>query len=105
MQENRCTAQPEAVGTFTVTHYCACPKCCGKSDGITATGTKATEGRTIAVDPEVIPLGSQVEIDGHMYIAEDVGGAIKGNKIDIYCNSHSEAVSRGKIERTVRYEI
>ena len=90
-------------GTYVITHYCACTKCCGKSDGITATGTKATANKTIAVDPKVIPLGSEVLIDGQAYIAEDVGGAIKGNRIDIYCDSHQEALNRGKIKREVYY--
>ncbi len=83
------------LGRFKVTAYCHCVKCCGKSDGITATGTKVKEGRTIAVDPDVIPLGSKVELDGHTYIAEDVGGAINGNKIDIYFNTHDEALKWG----------
>ncbi|MFR5613204.1 MAG: 3D domain-containing protein [[Clostridium] innocuum] len=48
---------------------------------------KAIEGHTIAVDPDVIPLGSKVLIDGHVYVAEDVGGAVKGNVIDIYSSS------------------
>ena len=94
---------PEAIslGEYTITHYCACSKCCGKSDAITATGTVATEGRTIAVDPSVIPYGTQIIIDGHIYIAEDCGGAIKGKKIDIFCESHEEAISRGRIEREI----
>lgn len=79
------------LGRFKVTAYCPCSKCCGKEDGITATGTKVKQGRTIAVDPKIIPLGSKVEIDGHTYIAEDVGGAIKGNCIDLYFDSHDEA--------------
>ena len=89
--------EPELIslGEFTLVHYCACASCCGKSDGITATGTVATAGRTIAVDPEVIPLGSVVIIDGHEYIAEDTGGAIKGKKIDMFCESHEEALQRG----------
>ncbi|MDF2656370.1 MAG: hypothetical protein K0R19_2844 [Bacillota bacterium] len=95
-------AQPVSLGTFTVTHYCSCAICCGKSDGITATGTMATEGRTVAVDPEVIPLGSEILIDGQAYIAEDVGGAVKGRKVDIYVSSHQEAIQRGKIEREVQ---
>ena len=99
--ENRSEVNSDPLGMFTVTHYCSCEKCCGKSDGITATGTVATEGRTIAVDPDIIPLGSKVLIDGQAYIAEDVGGAIKGNKVDIYVNSHQEAVSRGKVAREV----
>ena len=87
---------------FTITHYCPCEKCCGKTNGITATGTIATESRTIAVDPNVIPLGSEVLIDGQVYIAEDVGGAIDGNRIDIFVSSHQEAINRGKIVREVR---
>jgi 3D (Asp-Asp-Asp) domain-containing protein len=90
-----------SLGEFTITHYCACSRCCGKSDGVTATGTQATEGRTIAVDPEVIPYGTKVLIDGHEYIAEDTGGAIRGNKIDIYVDSHQEAISRGRVVREV----
>ena len=88
-------------GVFEITHYCKCTRCCGKNDGITATGTQATAGRTIAVDPKVIPLGTEVIIDGQSYIAEDTGGAIKGNKIDIYVDSHSEAIQRGRITREV----
>lgn len=100
-EENGSEVNSESLGEFTITHYCSCPICCGKSDGITATGTHATEGRTIAVDPDVIPLGSEVIIDGQAYVAEDVGGAIKGNKVDIYVNSHQEAVNRGKFTREV----
>ena len=88
---------------FTLTAYCACTKCCGKSDGITASGTIATEGRTIAVDPNVIPLGTTVTIGGHDYIAEDIGGAIKGLHIDIFVNDHNEALKLGKHEEEVIY--
>lgn len=52
-------------------------------------------GRTIAVDPDVIPLGSTVKIDGQEYVAEDTGGAIQGNRIDIFVNSHDEAITKG----------
>lgn len=63
----------------------------GNGDGVTATGTIPTAGRTIAVDPSVIPYGTQVYIPsmGGTYIAEDTGGMIKGNKIDIYM-SHGD---------------
>ena len=84
---------------YTLTAYCACEKCCGKTDGITATGTHATEGVTIAVDPDVIPYGSHVDIEGFgTYIAEDCGGAIKGNRIDIYFDSHEAALKFGVLE-------
>ena len=88
------------LGTFISTAYCECSKCCGKwADGKTASGTTATAGRTIAVDPSVIPLGSIVIINGKSYIAEDTGSAIKGKKIDIYYDSHSAANQWGR--RTV----
>lgn len=84
------------LGTFKLTAYCACPECCGNwADGITFTGTEATPGRTIAVDPDVIPLGSTVEINGQTYVAEDIGGAIQGNRIDIFFPSHADALQFG----------
>lgn len=90
---------------FTITHYCACEQCCGKTDGITASGTQAEAGRTIAVDPDVIPLGTEVLIDGITYVAEDIGGAIQGNRIDIYCNTHAEALEGGVYEALAEWEI
>lgn len=89
------------LGTFHITHYCPCMECCGKTDGITASGTKAKEGRTIAVDPDIIPLGTEVEIDGHTYIAEDIGGAIDGNRIDVYVSSHERAWELGVYDAEV----
>ena len=96
--------EPELVslGEHRITHYCACPVCCGKwSDGMTASGTVATEGRTVAVDPDVIPIGTEIVIDGHTYIAEDTGSAINGNRIDVFVASHGEALSRGVLYREV----
>ena len=87
--------QPKVI-IVNATAYCSCVKCCGKSDGITATGTKATAGRTIAVDPAVIPYGTEVVINGHTYVAEDCGGAINGNDIDIYFESHDAALQFGR---------
>lgn len=84
-----------SLGTFKLTAYCDCYKCCNKTDGITATGTVATQGRTIAVDPKVIPYGTNVIINGHTYVAEDCGGGIKKNEIDIYFSSHKEALRYG----------
>ena len=81
--------------TFETTAYCACSKCCGKSDGITASGTMATQGRTVAA-PRTYAFGTEIEIDGNVYVVEDRGGAIKGNRIDIYFDSHSEANNYGR---------
>lgn len=85
------------LGKFTLTAYCNCKKCCGKwSGGPTASGKMPKAGRTIAVDPKVIPLGSKVIINGKTYTAEDTGSKIKKKKIDIYFDSHSEAEKFGK---------
>ncbi|MNI67931.1 Cell wall-binding protein YocH precursor [compost metagenome] len=68
----------------------------------TASGTRVTEGRTIAVDPDVIPIGWWVYIEGLGFRrAEDTGGAIKGNKIDVYYDSLSHALNFGRKTRTV----
>ena len=84
-----------SLGEFKVTGYCACMKCCNKTDSITATGTKATQGRTIAVDPNMIPYGTKVIFNGNGYISEDCGGAIKENRIDLYFDNHQEALEWG----------
>lgn len=69
----------------------------GSGCGITKTGTVPVEGRTVAVDPEVIPLGSKLTINGQPgYIAEDTGGAVKGNRIDIYMLEKEAALYWGR---------
>lgn len=77
-------AKVKFVGTFKITGYCSCSRCCGKSNGITASGTKATAGRTIAADTSKYPFGTKMVIDGHTYTVEDRGGAISGERIDMY---------------------
>ena len=75
---------------------------CGNGDDLTASMTPIREG-VIAVDKSVIPLGSQVEIVGlGMFSAEDVGGAIKGNRVDIFMTSRSAALDFGRREVEVR---
>lgn len=72
-----------------------------KGYGITASGTKAAKG-TVAVDPKVIPLGSKLYIEGYGYAtALDTGGAIKGNKIDLFYDSLYEAKQFGRRTLTV----
>ena len=85
----------EYLGNYKLTYYCSCELCCDVETGITATGTPVVEGQTIAVDPSVIPYGTQVIINGHVFTAEDCGGAIKGNRIDIYVNDHDRANALG----------
>lgn len=111
------TAVQESSEIFEakVTAYCSCPKCCGiwskdhpSRQGIdyeqyTTSGTVPTAGRTIAVDPDVIPLGSKVVLNGHEYVAEDTGSGVKGNHIDVYFDSHEAALDWGV--RTMEVQV
>lgn len=94
-------APQRVLENVIVTAYAAGPDHTGKSPGdqyygITRSGTRVTEGRTIAVDPNVIPLGTWVYIEGiGLRKAEDTGGAVKGKKIDVYYESDSTAKGFG----------
>jgi len=79
---------------FKVTAYCSCAKCCGKVTGRTASGTHATAGQTVAASGQ-FAFGTKLIINGQEYTVEDRGGAIQGNRIDIYMNSHAEALAWG----------
>lgn len=86
------------MGEFKLTHYCTeeYRHICGLGAGITATGTKVTAGRTVAVDPTVIPYGTQIYIEGYGWrTAEDCGGAVKNKQIDIAVDTHDNALSMG----------
>lgn len=88
---------------FTATGYCPCSQCCGKSNGMTASGNKAKAGVTVAM-PSNYSFGTKIEIKGMgTYIVQDRGGAIKGNKIDIFFNTHQEALNFGR--KTVYIKI
>ena len=74
---------------------------------ITAMGSKPLRNpngiSTVAVDPNVIPLGSKVYVSGYgVAIAADTGGAIKGNIIDVFLNSYEECMNWGRREVTVQ---
>lgn len=84
----------------TLTAYTASVEECGKADGITASGTKATQGRTIAADH--LPFGTLVEIDGHLYTVEDRFGGGYTNKIDIYFDNYRDAINFGRQQRVAR---
>ena len=89
------TSTTSGNGTiYKITAHCSCAKCCGKVNGRTASGTHATAGRTVAA-PSNFAFGTKLNIGGQTYVVEDRGGAIRGNKIDIYVSSHSEALRWG----------
>lgn len=94
----------ESLGMFTVYAYCPCEKCCGQwAGGPTASGVMPEEGRTIAADWDVLPAGTEVFINDHKYIVEDTGSGIIGNKIDIFMDSHQDALNWGVRELEVFY--
>jgi len=80
------------MGTYRLSFYCPCKRCCGKSDGITASGTHATQGRTVASGKE-FPFGSVLVIDGHEYVVEDRG--VGNGKLDIFMDDHQECLRNG----------
>lgn len=87
---------PQGKFTVNASAYTAAADECGKSDGITASGLKVQEKRTIACPPQ-FPLGTKMKIDGMgTYTCEDRGGAIKGNHIDIYVETKVEAFAFGR---------
>lgn len=86
-----------------VTAYCPCPKCCGpKAQGITASGKHVSynDGRFVAADTRHLPFGTQIQIPGYHNEAKveviDRGGAIKGNKLDVFFPTHQEALEWGR---------
>lgn len=110
--------EPEKKNTMDgvlLTRYCICEKCCGKQPdhpayGITASGRKAEPYISVAVDPEIIPLGSTVWLvfsDGVMIKcrADDIGGSIKGARIDLCVSSHTEAIEQGIDYITICWEV
>ena len=104
--QNALLAKANKIEDVKVSHYCCCVKCCGKDDGITYSGVKATPGVTVAVDTSIIPLGSDVLVDYgdgviNYYRADDTGSAIKGNKLDLCVGSHQDAINLGVRTATV----
>jgi 3D (Asp-Asp-Asp) domain-containing protein len=102
-------AKTNGLQTFEITAYTNSPEDTGKSRGdadygITATGKRATAGRTVAADWNVLPPGTVVEIEGiGRRIVEDKGGAIKGNRLDLFLPSRSAVDKFGR--RKLKVEI
>lgn len=101
------SGQWKSLGTFKITHYCCerYPHICNSGAPYkTATGTTPHVGGC-AVDPKKIPLGSFVKINGVVYHAEDTGGAIKGNRIDVVVATHKEALAKGTYKANVFLKV
>jgi 3D (Asp-Asp-Asp) domain-containing protein len=88
------------LGKFSISHYCSCHICTNSPKGSrTATGHIPREGRTVAVDPKLIPLHSTIYVEGlGTFVAEDVGGAVKGKHLDIYISDHQKALNLGTLK-------
>jgi len=108
---------PASGAVHRVTFYCPCDWCCGvwrvedgrrvelirPASGVTSRGHPPIEGCTVAVDPRVWPYGSLIHIDGiGLRIASDCGQDIRGRRLDIFVDSHEEAVRRGRVRRIAR---
>ncbi|MDD3184226.1 MAG: 3D domain-containing protein [Anaerostipes sp.] len=97
--------QVQYLGKYKLTAYCGCKGCSGGWGNRTASGKKAKAGRTIAVDKKKIKLGTKVKIQGKTYVAEDVGGGVKGKHIDIYFTSHKKVQRFGRKNNIKVYKI
>ena len=86
----------ESLGVYRVTAYCTCVKCCGKSDGITACGYQIQPGDKLVAAPRELPFGTILTIPGYGTVKVlDRGGAIKGKRLDVYFDTHQEALNWG----------
>lgn len=90
------------VKNFNTSAYCSCAKCCGKTNGITASGAKATEWYTLAAG-NGYKMGTVIYIpafqnkpNGGWFVVQDRGGAISNSKLDVYMGSHSSALQYGR---------
>lgn len=94
---------------WTLSAYCSCAKCCGKSDGVTASGYVVGPGDHLKVcaAPSSIPFGTTIRISGGWsgtVVCRDRGGSITGKRLDIFCKSHQDALNFGmKYNCTVSY--
>ena len=87
--------------SWLITFYCACVLCCGKwADGRTFTGVEPRQGWTVACDPKILSMGSLIEIEGlevgRFFECEDIGSAIKKRHLDVYMDSHADALKLGR---------
>jgi 3D (Asp-Asp-Asp) domain-containing protein len=104
------SAAPHKTIRMIVTAYCPCAKCCGASaHGVTASGKPVSyhDGRFVAADTHVLPFGTKLSIPGYdagkAVEVIDTGGAINGNRLDVFFPTHKEALQWGR--RTIDVEV
>ena len=96
------THEGTLLGVFDITGYCSCEVCCGKKEKyLTKTETIPRAGYTVAADPSILEMGTKVEVGGIVYTVEDTGESVTGNVIDIYFDTHEEAVRFGRQRKEV----
>lgn len=90
------------ITTLNTSAYCPCEICCGKTDGRTASGKMATAWHTVAAG-KGYPIGTIIYIpalsdkpNGGWFEVEDRGGAISNEKMDVFFNTHEEAIQFGR---------
>ena len=97
--------KPAVIKTANVSAYCSCESCCGKADGITADGWQLQEGDLVVAAPKGIAFGTVIDIPGYgKATVRDRGGAINGNKLDVWFPTHAEALKWGRQILEVTYE-
>ena len=89
------------MGRFKLTAYCPCCRCSKGYGRSTCSGKPARSRHTIAVDTDVIDIGSKVKIGGHIFTAEDCGTHVQGDHIDIFFDTHEEVEEFGLRYRKV----
>lgn len=93
------------MGEFKLTAYCPCEECSEGYGRQTHSGKHARSNHTIAVDPDIIDIGSKVKIGKTIYTAEDVGGKVCGDHIDIFFDTHAEVNEFGTKYKNVKVII
>lgn len=85
----------ESLGMFSTTAYCNCSEC-SSGHSLTYSGTVPKAKHTISADLDVFPLGTKLIIGNTVYTVEDIGSSVDGRTLDIFFNSHSEALEYGR---------
>lgn len=83
-----------SLGIFTTTGYCP-GECCGGSSGMTYSGTIPQASHTLSADLNKFPIGTKLMINDIVYTVEDMGSSVRGDWLDIFYDTHEEAVEHG----------